>query len=187
MTTLSAFTPEDQDLLVKVPCLVGLWVSHADDNEGDQDDQVEYAQLKAIITKLAKRHTDDELVDDTLRALQSTFDNRDFHFDVDQIQTQVVAAVRIIATTASMTEAKAYASALLSIGTAVARAASEEAGYEGANDTDDSFISRVTAQAGALWSKVVATVNTEMNISPAEDSVLNDLSQTLRRALGAKH
>ena len=183
MTTLSAFTPEDQDILVATPFLVGMWISTIDDDEGEGDDRAERARLKSAIAMLARRHADDVLIAETLGHLHEVIDHREFVQGIDQAMDHAVAAVRTIQAIAGPAEARAYAGALLEVASAVARAASESAGYDNHSEGDEGLLSRITAQAGALWSRVIDGANSERNISPAEDSALTDLSNALKRAL----
>jgi hypothetical protein len=187
MTTLSSFTPEDQDILITTPYAIGVWMAHKADSAGENDDAREAASLKVIMGQLTRQHVGNELVHDVFQTLHNHIDTHDLIVDTDTALDQVVAAVRTIIAVANPTEAKSYASAMLDIATAVARAANEQDDIgERSEDEQDGWWGKVTAKAGAVWSQVASTLNADLNISPDEDSALTELSETLKRALNVK-
>jgi hypothetical protein len=186
MTNLNNFTPDDRALLIRLPYQVGLWMSQMDDEEGEADDLRELTRLKLLVTTIARRKTDHELMGDVFAALADVIVEDDFIVSTDDTLGEVIATLRIILSIGSMGEAKAYAGALLEIATAVARANLEEADYTAGVEENDGFFGKLTAQAGTLWGQIRATLNTDLNISPAEDTALTDLSAAIKQALDRK-
>ena len=58
MTTLSDFSASELELLVSLPYKVGVYVSHADDEDGEVDDEREMAALESCIKAIASLRED---------------------------------------------------------------------------------------------------------------------------------
>lgn len=186
MTTLSNFTPEDRAFLIRMPYQVGLWMSQIDDEAGNADDARELARLKLLVTAISRRKSDNEFMVDVFRALADVVDCNELDVNTDDTLGEAIAAVRTILAVGQVGEAKAYAGALLEIATAVARANLEEPDYVAVVEENEGFLSKLTTQAGVLWGQIRATLNADLNISPAEDTALTDLSAAIKQALDRK-
>ena len=53
MSALSNFSEDEIELLASVPYKAGAWISHADDEEGEDDDERELKALESIIKEIA--------------------------------------------------------------------------------------------------------------------------------------
>ena len=51
-------TQSDKNLLASLPYRIGVWISHADDEAGEFDDEQEMKALEAIIKSIASLHDD---------------------------------------------------------------------------------------------------------------------------------
>jgi hypothetical protein len=186
MTNLSNFTPDDRAFLIRMPYQVGLWMSHIEDEAGDADDVRELARLKLLVTTIARRKSDNEFMTDVFRSLADVIVDRELVVDTEETLTEVIAAVRTVLAVGNLAEAKAYAGAMLEIATAVARANLEEPDYAATYEQHEGFLGKLTSQVGTLWGQIRATINADMNISPAEDTALTDLSAAIKQALDRK-
>jgi hypothetical protein len=172
--TLSSFTPEDAEILVSLPYKVGVWVSHADDEEGDADDERENKALESCIRAIAKLHEDKPLIAEIMaetlrrRAGWSAWYEGSFHVLHDI--PKAVAAMRSKATSADF---KNYRGALMEIAAAVARAYGEFGHFDEAQT--EGFFSKI-----AKGFKSHDNADHPMNVSAAEDSALSRLAAALR-------
>ncbi len=177
MSDLGSLLPEESELLIALPYRVGVWMSHADDDDGEGDDAREMKALEGIIKSVAKAHEGSGFVQDVaqeilrLREHWSGWEARSFNILPDCEKVMGVLKGHV-----NDNDRKAYRAALLQIAETVAQAHGEF----GMDAGDD-----VGAWGGFL-EKVVNKLKGEgedaafMNISPAEDDALNRLSVALQ-------
>jgi hypothetical protein len=174
MTQLVAFTAEETDLLVSLPYRVGVWISHADDIEGEADDERESKALHSCIKAIAKIHQEQalivEIMAETLRrrAQWNDWTENSFH-----ALTEAQKAVAVLRTKGTATDIKHYRAALMEIAASVARAHSEFGAFDEA-ESEGIF----TKIAGAFSS--LADADHPTNVSASEDSALSRLAAALR-------
>ena len=182
MSELSVFSEEESELLVSVLYKVGVWVSHADDEDGEVDDIREMKALGACIRAVAKKYDGPGLVDDLARAVLRSEDQwaawTDYSFNVLPVCEKALAVMRLHGTKDDL---KNYKMALVEVGTTVAMAYGEFGQYD---DGDDKglfgvLLGKITAGFSGLGAN---DKNHPMNVSASEDGVLCALKALLKEA-----
>jgi hypothetical protein len=174
MAQLSSFTAEEAELLVSLPYKVGIWVSHADDVEGEGDDERESKALQSCIKAIAKLHQDQpliaEIMAETLRRRTHWSDWAENSFHAPSDAQKAVMALRAKGSSANL---KHYRAALMEIAAAVARAHSEFGAFD-------------EAESEGIFSKIAGTFKSlsdadhPTNVSASEDSALSKLAAALK-------
>ena len=182
MTHLSEFSGEEAELLMALPYKVGMFVSHADDEDGEADDDKEMQALEESIKAVANLYEPESfirsIIDQTL-ALKSEWPRwgaQSFHATSDAEK-----AVSLLNGKASEDDIKQFKTILVEIATTVAQAHGEFNSF----DEDEQ-----KSGFGALVGKIVSGFadlskeddNHPMNVSVAEESAIEDLKQALRSA-----
>lgn len=178
MSALSEMNPEDRGLLIGLPYRVGIWMSHADDEDGEADDVREMKALEHVIRSIARVHEESPFVQEVARATLEHRDHwqkwADHSFD---ILSDCEKVIMVLKANVNDNDLKNYRSTLLKIAETVA-AAYGEFGM-GAYDEE-------TAGLGGFLNKVVGKFRGEeqtdgfMNISPAEEAALERLRTAMR-------
>lgn len=177
MTAFSEMKPEDRGLLIGLPYRVGIWMSHADDEDGEGDDSRELKALEHIIRSIARAHDDnsiiDEIAQETLKRKEKWPVWAKHSFD---ILGDCQKAVAVLKSNAGAGDLRDYRKALVHIAEAVA-AAHGEFGMD---------IPHEESRLSAFLTKVVDRIKGEgeeadfMNISPAEEDALIRLKTALK-------
>lgn len=177
MSVLSEMNPEERGLLIGLPYRVGVWMSHSDDEGGDEDDIKELKTLENVIKSIAKAHEESsfvqEVAQETLKRKEKWETWAAHSFD---ILADCEHAVALLKRTVNEDDFKDYCKTVLHIAEAVA-AAYGEFGM-GAEEEESRF--------GSFLNKVVGKFKGEeaeidfMNISPAEEDALERLRTALR-------
>lgn len=177
MTRLSDLSPEDRGLLTGLMYRVGIWMSQADDEEGELDDRREMEALNHILVHIAK-HYDSPFV----QALaQATIEHKarwpEWKAHSFDILADCEKAAAVLNRLDDALARKAYKDSLIRIAETVAGAFGEFG--MGAADTESNALTRVL-------SKITARFGGEgdeadfMNISPAEHESLDRLQVALK-------
>ena len=175
MTILSDFSVDDFELIVSLPYRVGLHVSYADDEEGEQDDEREMAALEACLKAVVVKN--EGLTKDVAEKALSMKDKWDGWgqgvFNIEPVCRQ---ASEIIARVASNDEAKDYVQMVLEVASSVAQAYGE---FGEEPDAPKGFL-------GKAMSRIVGGFGSAddeahpMNVSAAEDSAISRISAALQ-------
>jgi len=176
MSELSELLPEERGLLIGLPYRVGVWMSQADDEDGEADDIREMKALEHILKSIAKVHENSvfvqEIARETLRGKNHWSQWANHSFDV---LGDCEKAVAVLKNYVNDNDLKDYKATLMEIAQTVA----ESYGEFGLVDAgDDGGFGAVVEKITGLFSKKDA--NHPMNISPAEDSALSRLAAALR-------
>ena len=124
MTVLSDFPETEVELVVSLPYRVGLHVSYADDEEGEQDDELEMAALEACLKAVADKN--DGLVKEiALKSLSMKDKWPSWGNGVFNIEPLCKQASESVARVSSKEETKAYVKMVLEVASAVAQAYGE--------------------------------------------------------------
>lgn len=182
MTQLSDFSKDDMNLLISLPYKVGVWVSHADDVDGEDDDAHEMEALESCIRAVAKKYDGPGLVDDiareTLRQREKWPEWTDRAFN---ILPDCHRALELLLSQAGRKDAKNYKAALLEIAATVARAYGEFGAFDDWDNEGEglfgSLVSKITAGFSSLSKE---DKSHPMNISPAENSAISRLAGALK-------
>lgn len=176
MTSLSDFSDEERALLVSLPYKVGVWISQADDVEGESDDEHEMQALERVISEVSKHHEDMPFVHQIAQAtLQSkehwpVWENQSFH-----VLDECAKAMALLSARVENSAQDNYRKTLLEIAHSVAEAWGEFDG--GAADTAEG-IGAIVGKFATMFGKQQDKSHV-MNVSAAEDSSLAQLSAVL--------
>ena len=178
MSELHRFLPEDQDLLVGLPYRVGMWMSGIDDTDlGTQSEEQEAAKLRSVLQSLAGSKKSVLLADIATEALRQTSNWPRWASMTETVLEDVSSAKRVLKGQATQEEFNAFAKALMLVGTAVARAVRED------NDMveEKSYLGWLSDKVNDITMALTdREAHKDMNISPAEDTALNELLDTLK-------
>lgn len=175
MTALSDFPESDLELVVSLPYRVGLNVSYADDEEGEQDDEREMAALQACLRAVADKNSGltKEIAEKAL-SMQDKWDA--WGNGVFNIEPLCKQASETVARVASKEEYKNYVQMVLEVASAVAQAYGE---FNEEPDPPKGFfgktMSRIVGGFGAA-----EDASHPMNVSAAEDSAISRISMALK-------
>ena len=178
MTALSDFSASEYELLVSLPYKVGVYVSHAEDEDGEGDDEKEMAALERCIQAIVRLHEDKpftaEIVNQTLSMKTDwpRWSARSF-----AVPDEVSQAAALLRGKASKSERDNYCAALMEIASMVAQAFGEFGDDE---DEDAGVFGKLLGKITDGFSSLKpGDGHNPMNISAAEDTAL----ETLRMAL----
>ncbi len=175
MTRLSDFSADEIELIASLPYKVGIWVSHADDIDGEGDDEKEAKILSACLRRYAKGQDNQsllgEVMAESLRRGDKWLEWADQSFTV---LNDVKAALPVLRGKASVEEIRSLKRALMEIGTAVASAFGEFGMFD--EEKTENVFARVIGKLTALGDD---DSGHPMNVSATEDSALNNLRAVL--------
>lgn len=177
MSQLDSLTVEDQELIISLPYRVGIWLSHADDEGGEGDDEQEMATLENILDKIAQTHRKSAFVRDVIGRTVAARDKwPEWEGRVFTIEDDAKKAMSRLVGTLDEKDWKTYRGMLVHIGRSVAESYGEFGEEE--DDEDDGFFGRIL---GNLKSKDANDEDVaHMNISPSEEAALKTLADALR-------
>ena len=181
MSSLADFSDDERALLVCLPYKVGVFVSYADDESGERDDEREMDRLEECIMAIAGLHVSKPF---TAEIMRETVEMRDkwpqWAAQSWHVPDEAARAVKLLQARASETELKNYSAALMEIATTVAQAYGEFGEFD---DPDEgggifgSILTKVTKNLSVLTQDDDAH---PMNISAAEDTALSRLRAALK-------
>lgn len=178
MSELQRFSPEDQDVLVGLLCRVGMWISGIDDTDvSTASEEKEEAKLRDVLQSLSATKKSTLIAELASEALRQKSNWPRWATSTDTVLDDVTAAKRILKGQGTSLEMGAFSKALMLIGTVVAKAFREE------NDLKEEkgYLSWLTEKANELTLAMTDHESyKDMNISPAEDTALHDLLETLK-------
>lgn len=180
MSELQRFITSDQDLLVGLFLRVGYWMSGIDDTDiDDASEQKEEAQMLKILKKLSDSDKLGVLCSElATEALRQKGSWKRWSNQADTFLDDVKRAKDLIISQGTVAELPNFGKALMMIATAVAQAFQEESDIEQEGHGYLSWLSeKATHVALALNDRAAYK---DLNISPAEDTALNDLLNTLK-------
>lgn len=134
MSQLDNLTAEDQELIISLPYRVGIWLSHADDEGGEGDDEQEMATLESILDKIAQTHQRSAFVRDVIGRTVTARDKwPEWEGRVFTIEEDAKKAMSCLVGVLDEKDWKTYRGMLVHIGRSVA----ESYGEFGEEDADD--------------------------------------------------
>lgn len=181
MSELEVFSDDEVELLASVMYKVGVWVSHADDEEGEEDDILEMKALGACIRAVAKKYDGPGLVDDIAREVLARQDQwedwADYSFNV---LPDVERAVSVLKAKGTAQDVKNYKAALVETGTTVAQAYGEFGQFDEDDESGGVFGALLGKITGGFAALGADDKDHPMNVSAAEDEVLGRLKAALK-------
>jgi hypothetical protein len=178
MSHLSAFTPEEKDLLISVFFRTGRWLSHIDDKGGYASDVAEEKELLSRLGRLKHEIKDSGIIAEIgTEAARRSGDWQNWSTDGAQVLRDVRCAGELIRLRLLPADLDAFKTGLMQIATEVAKAYRED--EKGPDNT---------AQAETIFAHVRKFfsgakdryVTKELNISQKEAEALEQLSNTLK-------
>lgn len=131
MTKLSDFTSEQQDLIIRLPYCVGMYVSQADNAQSEEETQQEMNALIRILEVLPNLYERTPLVQEVLNETHRRHEQWEewskLPFNIHEDCPRVVAYMKQKAT---LDELSAYSNAVHEIADTVARAVAEAGSFE---------------------------------------------------------
>ncbi len=181
MSTLSDFSDTERELLVCLPYKVGVFVSHADDEDGEIDDEKEMAALEACIKAIVGLHEDKPFTAEVMRQTLAMKENwPQWAAQSWGVPDEVARAVSILRAQASESELKNYRASLMEVAATVAQAYGEFGEFEDEDSSGGLFGGLVGKITGGLAKLGADDDNHPMNISAAEDTALSQLRSALK-------
>jgi hypothetical protein len=179
MTQLSALQPADAALLISLVYKVGIWVSHADDVDGERDDEREIQALESGIRAIAKLHENKPFTSEIAReALKRKSDWAKWTDESMSAPNDARRAVKLLQSAVSEAESKDYRAFLMEIAGAVARAHGEFGAFD---DEPEGGIAGLMGKIASGFKGMASDdKNHPMNVSAAEDSALSTLAAALK-------
>ncbi|MCK5284611.1 MAG: hypothetical protein KAJ86_03400 [Alphaproteobacteria bacterium] len=181
MSELLLFSKEEQQLLISLPYKIGMWVSYADDVDGEDDDALEGKALEGCIEAIARLHDSKPFIKSVAVEILNQSDDWDiWATQAFHVLGEAEKVVQILEEYLPSDQVKNYKAMLMEIATAVAQASGEFDAFDVADKEEGGF--------GILISKIVGGFsglsndddNHPMNVSASEDSVIYELREVLK-------
>ena len=177
MSQLANFSAEEQDLIVSLFYRAGIYVSHAEDEDGDLDDDLEMKALERVIRALAKNEKKSPFLQSVAQAALDSQDKwqewTDRYFQVENDCQKVVA---LLHPALPKPDFNRYRMSLVKIGEIVAAAYGEFG--EDVKEEEGFFSMLVDKVSGGL--KSAQDEDAFLNITPAETQAISDLKRALK-------
>lgn len=176
---LGNFLPEEQDLLIGIFYRVGFWISHIDDTDVEDKSEVkEQERLAQSLKKISVSTGATELVQEiAAEAMRRSGDQARWLKRIDHLLEDVAGAVRLVHSNGSAEDMTSFRKSIMFVATSVARAYREEPDEH----AEKSAVARLLGKAGNMLTAVKdRETYQDQNISPAEDTALQELAEALR-------
>lgn len=182
MTDLSSFSEQERALIVSLPYKVGLWISHAEDEEGEDDDAQEMKALKHCVVGIAKAHEQNGFIHALLvEMIRGREDWSQWDDDAFQVVAQIKGVKPALQKHLSEAEYKEFCKVLIEIAIVVAEAHGEFGDW--GDEPDESLFSGFMNKMKDRFSGMAdSTGASPMNISAAEDDAIKQLKAALKPA-----
>lgn len=179
MTQLSDFSPEETALIISLPYRVGMHVSYADDEHGENDDELEMKALAACIKEVVRQHEGEPLTKEIALEILSNKDKwSNWEQGVFNIEPQCETAVSTLKIHANSSEVKDYIKMILDVASSVAQAYGEFG--EGADQVQGLF-GKISGIVKSVVSVGVDDASHPMNVSAAEDTAISNIATALKK------
>lgn len=180
MSEIERFLPADQELLVSLFYRVGQWMSQVDDTDtGEESEGIEEEQMFKILNKLAKSQNAGKLASELAsEAIRQKGSWARWAKKADTVLDDVPRAKTLIKDQGTQEEFVAFGRSLVTIATAVARAYREAEDVEGEEKGFFAWLSEKKSHVALALTD--AEAHKDLNISPAEDTALNELVMALK-------
>lgn len=181
MADLSQLSGSEMELLVSLPYRAGMFVSYADDVDGESDDEIEMAMLEASLKAVADMYAGDPVLSGIFKqALLLKSEWPKWQTKVFLIAEDAQAAIMLLKSKAGEGVAKSYRAALMEIATTVAQAAGEFDQFDDVAEAKKGFGALVGKIVGGFSGLSKDDQNHPANISASEQGALFELSEALK-------
>ena len=183
MGVLSQLSQDKALAIISLPYKAGVWVSHADDVDGEADDANEIKAIERGVPALASLHSASPLVQEVaaeIIRLKPDWDR--WTEECFYIVKQAPVIMQDIQSEFGSEEAKQYRRFTMELGKMVAQAHSELGAFDAMEeDKKEGFLSGVIGKfVGGLSSMKDNDTGHPANISPSEKSALSQLAAALK-------
>lgn len=179
MSILDEFTSDEQQLIIRLPFRVGMWISQSDTTGGGDADDREREALNTIVAAYAEDYLKSEFVQ---RLMEQTLQQRDqwstWTKNIENLPAECEQAMTLLATRVPLKEVETFKRNLLDIGLAVAMAYRESDHVEGAEGALGNLIYSMKEFFKILLGGF-RTATADENISVAEHKALVRLATTM--------
>ncbi len=178
VTGLGNFLPEEQDLLIGIFYRVGFWISHIDDTDvSEESERIEQQRLVQALKKISQATGSTELVKElAAEALRRSGDQKRWLANEDRLLADVNQASTLVRGQGTVEDYQSYGKSVMFAATSVARAFREDAEHGEQAGKLGKLLDRASALLGAGGG---VDAYQDLNISPAEDTALHELSSAL--------
>lgn len=167
---LSDMSHEERELVIGLPCRVGVWMAHAEDEGGEKDDARETAALEKNIGGLAKSEKVPAFVRELLK--ETLARRGQWAEDAGDVLSDCARAVKILDEKCGKADRNNFKRALKKIAYQVAGAHGEFGDFDA--DEGKGVFGRLLGKIGGG-----AKADDFMNISPGEEEALRALAAAL--------
>jgi len=176
MDVLNNLSAEQRTLIVSLPYRAGLWVSHSDEEGGDEAQQKELTALANLIDGFVQQVFGSELLQYIMsETLKRKDEWESWSANLDQLPAECVEALSILREHVGEKDVTVYAMRLMEIGEAVAVAFREHA-----DPTPGQYVSYALSRIKARLQKVpVKSLDQYLSISAQERKALGALASAL--------
>lgn len=180
MSELQRFLPADQELLVSLFYRIGQWMSEVDDTDiGGKSEQIEETTMFKVLTKLSQSGNAgvlcSEIASESVRQKGSW---ARWSKQMDSVLDDVARAKTVIVDQGTVAEFQLFGKSLVTIATSVARAYREATDIEAQELGFLSWLTEKSAHISLALSDREG--HKDLNVSPAEDTALNELVAALK-------
>lgn len=181
MTVLSGFSITEQDLLIRLPYRVGVWISESDDGGGEEADAQEIQVLRALLVAYVQDFCKTEFVQKVMEQTVIQKDQWDgWHDNIDNVIDECRQVMSLLIEHLSTKELSAFRDNLIEIGYSVAMAYCEL-------DDERSLLVKTKAYLSMWVEKIQRSLtgaqekqsDEYLNISAREQEALNTLVDAL--------
>ncbi len=181
MFDLSVFSRNEKQLLVSLPYKVGMWVSYADDVDGQEDDMLEARALEACIKAVARLHDDKPFVKTVAaETLRRSEDWERWGAQAFHALSEVEAAMKLLGGHLAADQLENYKAMLMEIASVVAQASGEFDSFDEDEGEEGGFADIVGKIIDGFKGLSHGDENHPMNVSASEEAALNDLRAVLK-------
>lgn len=181
MTHITAFSAQEADVIAALLVQAAINVSHAEDEDGERDDELELRALESSLREISKIESRPEIIRQLAKhALDSKDKWGTWSQGVYNIEPLCVKAMTIFKVKTSKDEAREYVSAVVDVATSVAQAYGEF-GIEpdAPKGALDAAVKKIFGRFGKK-----NEADHPMNVTPAEESCIETISKALKNASG---
>jgi hypothetical protein len=176
MSSLSVLSEEEKELVVGLPYRVGVFVSHADDEGGEEDDEKEMKALERILTSIAKQHQKSPFIKEVLeKTIEKKYNWQVWSEQSFNVTQDTEKTIRLLREKVDESDWKMYRGLLIRVGRTVAEAYGEFGEFE--DEESSGFLSKVIDKISNKNDDLED--ESHMNISAAEDAALSSLATAI--------
>lgn len=180
MSILSSFSAEEAELIVGLPYRVGIHVSHAEDEDGEDDDEREMRALENTLRAVAKTHEGSAFIQEVVQeTLSRRGDWSRWTENVFNVAPECARVVAILKAKVHKDEVTEYKALIVDIASAVAQAYGE---FGDGSSGKEGFAGIVKKVVGGFLGTSRDDAGHPMNMSAAESSAIAAIVDALKKA-----